>query len=42
MLSERVRTALAAIDAGDTDDLRELFTEDAQWLGVPVEGLTPV
>jgi len=38
MLSEQVRAAFAALDRGDVGEFRELFAQDAQWLGVPGSG----
>jgi ketosteroid isomerase-like protein len=42
---ERLRQAFAALAEGDVDGLRDLFAEDAQWLGVPgrgIDGGTPI
>jgi ketosteroid isomerase-like protein len=41
---ERLTEAFAALDRGDISVFRELFVEDAQWLGIPgsgFEGETP-
>jgi len=41
---DRLAEAFAALDRGDVGGFRELFVEDAQWLGVPdsgVDGATP-
>lgn len=41
---ERLRQAFAALDDGDAGGFRELFTENARWLGLPgatVDGETP-
>jgi ketosteroid isomerase-like protein len=43
--SEQLRQAFAALDGGDVGGFRDLFAEDAQWLGVPGrgwEGETPI
>ena len=43
---DRLQQAFAALDDdGDVSAFRELFAEDAQWLGVPgsgVDGTTPI
>lgn len=36
--SELLRDAFAALDGGDVGRFRDLFREDAQWLGVPGRG----
>jgi ketosteroid isomerase-like protein len=36
--AERLRQAFAALDGGDVGNFRDLFVEDAQWLGVPGSG----
>jgi ketosteroid isomerase-like protein len=36
--AERLRLAFASLDAGDAGGFRDLFAEDAQWLGVPGSG----
>jgi hypothetical protein len=41
----RLERAFAALDAGDGSGFRDLFAEDARWLGVPgsgIDGATPV
>ena len=42
-MREQVREAFAALDGhGDVSAFRELFAEDARWLGVPgLDGATP-
>jgi ketosteroid isomerase-like protein len=42
--TERLKSAFAALDDGDVSVFRDLFAEDAQWLGVPgsnIDGSTP-
>jgi ketosteroid isomerase-like protein len=41
----RLERAFAALDAGDGSGFRDLFAEDARWLGVPGSGIddaTPI
>jgi ketosteroid isomerase-like protein len=43
--SEQLTQAFAALGRGDVGGFRDLFAEDAQWLGVPGrgwEGETPI
>ena len=42
-MREQVYQAFASLDGeGDVSAFRELFAEDAQWLGVPgLDGATP-
>jgi ketosteroid isomerase-like protein len=43
--TDRLKRAFAALDGGDPSVFRELFAEEAQWLGVPgsgVDGATPI
>ncbi len=43
--TDRVEKAFAALNAGDPSAFRELFAEEAQWLGVPgsgSDGSTPI
>ena len=42
--TDRLEQAFAALDRGDVSGFRELFAEEAQWLGVPgsgFDGATP-
>jgi ketosteroid isomerase-like protein len=36
--TDRLRQAFASLDEGDVSGFRDLFVEDAQWLGVPGSG----
>jgi ketosteroid isomerase-like protein len=36
--TERLTRAFAALDRGDTSVFRDLFVEDARWLGIPGSG----
>jgi ketosteroid isomerase-like protein len=41
----RLRQAFAALDEGDITGFRDLFAEEAVWLGVPgsgIDGFTPI
>jgi len=41
----RLERAFAALNAGDGSGFRDLFAEDARWLGVPgsgIDGATPI
>lgn len=41
---ERLRHAFISLDDGDVSGFRDLFAEDAQWLGFPgrgADGATP-
>lgn len=43
--TDRLGQAFAALDRGDISGFRELFAEDARWLGVPgsgIDGRTPI
>jgi ketosteroid isomerase-like protein len=43
--TDRLQQAFAALNGGDSGAFRNLFAEDAQWLGVPgsgVDGSTPI
>ena len=35
---DRLQQAFASLDEGDVSGFRDLFVEDAQWLGVPGSG----
>jgi ketosteroid isomerase-like protein len=37
--TDRLTEAFAALRRGDSSGFRDLFAEDAQWLGVPGSGL---
>jgi ketosteroid isomerase-like protein len=39
---ELVRTAFAALDAGDVAPFRSLLSPDAKWVGIPQGDATPV
>jgi ketosteroid isomerase-like protein len=36
--TERLAEAFAALDRGDSAGFRDIFLDDAQWLGVPGSG----
>jgi ketosteroid isomerase-like protein len=36
--TERLTRAFAALEHGDSSGFRDLFEDDAQWLGVPGSG----
>jgi ketosteroid isomerase-like protein len=42
--ADRLEQAFAALDQGDVSGFRDLFVEEAKWVGVPnsgVDGATP-
>lgn len=42
--TDRLAEAFAALNVGDVSPFRDLFLDDAQWLGVPgsgIDGATP-